>query len=210
MDFDTPEQKIEWLEQKLAEARQDRDEVVQLVNEMREHLKDADDLLDSWIEVFDMSQDERGVWIFDQQKGLFEDYARLQGEHRKLIQDWNKFVGLYNGTVAPKPSGRPLAASETQIAKVKDLRKAGHSLRAVAKDTGLSLRTVRTIIENDSGTGRKASKAQELRRREFARLRAAAFRARKKKLDALPKQIDAIRKDSARLMKAAKGLTSQG
>jgi len=35
--------------------------------------------------------------------------------HRKLIADWNKFVGQYNVTVAPKNAGRPLAASGAQV-----------------------------------------------------------------------------------------------
>ncbi len=102
-----------------------------------------------------------------------------------------------------------MAASKAQIAKVKELRKAGHSLRAVAKQTGLSLRTVRTILDNAAGRGRRADRASELRRKEFGRMRAAAFRAKKRRFEALPKEINHLLKSSATLDKAARGLTTK-
>lgn len=43
-------------------------------------------------------------------------------------------------------AGRPLAATEAQIAEVRKLRKAGGSLRDIASQTGLGLQTVRTIL----------------------------------------------------------------
>ena len=42
--------------------------------------------------------------------------------------------------------GRPLAASEAQVAAVLKLHKASKSLRWIADETSLSLQTVRTIV----------------------------------------------------------------
>lgn len=207
MDTDsTPDARIALLTHQLSEARREKDEALELVQTMREHLQESSDLIDQWIEVFDMQQDERGVWIFDRNASLFEEYKTLLDEHRSLLAEWNKFVPRYNATVAPQNIGRPLAASEAQVAEVKRLRKTGQSLREVVKATGLSMRTVRTILDKDEGKGRAAAKAHELRRKEFGRLRAAAFRARKRKLDALPKEIARVQADAKRLAKAAKGL----
>jgi hypothetical protein len=50
----------------------------------------------------------------------------------------------------PRPAGRPLAASETQVAEVRRLRANGASLRAVARSSGLGLKTVRTILARES------------------------------------------------------------
>lgn len=204
--FDTPEAEIAFLRERLDQVRGEKDEALELVAAMRENLQQTDEMLDSWIEVFEMTLDERGVWIFDQQTGLMNEHIQLQDEHRKLIAEWNKFVPQYNAAVEPKDKGRPLAASQAQAAKVKALRSAGQSLRTIAKEAGLSLRTVRTVLDNAEGKSRDDAKKAGLRRKEFARLRAAAFRARKRKLDALPKELARLQKSSAQLGKTARGL----
>ncbi len=101
---------------------------------------------------------------------------------------------------------RPLQASQAQIKEVHKLRKAGASLRAIAAQTGLGLRTVRTIVDTDAGTGRTANRTNLLRKREFDRLRAAEYRSRKRVRDGLPKRITETRKRGEELIKAAKGL----
>jgi len=115
-------------------------------------------------------------------------------------------VPIYNATISPQPVGRPLAASAAQQIDVLKRRKSGESLRGIAQATGLSFSTVRTIVGNKTGTGRQSEHAKALRRHEYDRLRAAAYRARKKQRDALPKLIAELRKDGAALIKAAKGL----
>jgi hypothetical protein len=59
------------------------------------------------------------------------------------VRDWNRFVANANG---PQPRGRPLHASDEQVQEVRQHRKTGASLRAIAAMTGLSLATVRTIL----------------------------------------------------------------
>lgn len=207
-EFDTPEAEIAYLKERLAEARREKDEALDLLNEMRESLQQSSDVIDSWIEVFEMQQDERGVWIYDSQQSLWQEHDDLLKEHARLTRDWNKFVARYNATISPKDPGRPLAASDDQIKRVHALRAASTSLRVISQETGVGLRTVRTILDNAAGKGRTAERKAELRKREFNRLRAAAFRARKRKLNALPQQIHEMQKHRDELQKAARGLAS--
>ncbi len=194
-------------DEQLKEAREERAEALLLVDAMREQVKESGELIDGWIETFDMTRGENGNWIFDPKQGkLWEAYSDLLDRHQKLARDWNKFVGEYNVTITARDLGRPLAASDAQVKDVLKRRKDGASLRAIASAMSLSLRTVRTIVDNDQGTGRTSKRTNELRRREFDRLRAAAYRARKKARDKLPKKITETRDSGAALVKAAKGL----
>jgi lambda repressor-like predicted transcriptional regulator len=56
-------------------------------------------------------------------------------------------------------AGRPIAASDTQQIAVRKMRKAGTSLRKIARDTSLGLQTVRTVL------GRPAGKDRTLKRK---------------------------------------------
>jgi hypothetical protein len=162
--------------------------------------EDHDRLIEQWIDVFEMPQDEHGTWIFDrQQSKLWEAYNDLLKRHRALVGRWNKFVTQYNATVNPRPIGRPLAASQTQQAEVLKRRKAGASLREIAAAMSLSVRTVRSILA-------KKQHVNKLRRMEFERLRAAAYRARLKSRERLPQLITEQLKNGATLVKTAKGL----
>ena len=146
---------IERLSDQIKDLRGELSQAHDLVYEMREHVEDSNGLTESWIEVFDMEQREDGVWLFDaKQSKLWDDHKALHEEHQKLIRQWNKFVGDYNSTVAPRGLGRPLQASEAQVKEVRKLRKNGASLRSIADQTGLGLRTVRTIVEKDQGADR--------------------------------------------------------
>jgi hypothetical protein len=185
---------------KIKELTTERDEAQELVDRQREHVEEADRLIEQWIDVFDMQQNEDGTWIFDpSQSELWERHETLTADHRKLIREWNKFVGEYNATVSPRPVGRPLAASAAQQAEVLRRRKAKQSLRAIAAATSLSLRTVQTILA-------KKKRSAGLRRKEFDRLRAAAYRAKRRLRDSLPEKIGEQLKIGAALVKAAKGI----
>lgn len=205
--FDLLKARFELCQGDLQRAKAERDEALELVDTMRENMQESSDLIESWIDVFDMQKNDAGFWIYNRdQVEIWKLHDELLTEFNKLVRDWNKFVPRYNATINPKNAGRPLAASDAQVAKVKELRRGGHSLRATAKETGLSLRTVRTILDNAAGKPRDDGKAKELRRREFNRMRAAAFRARKRKLEATEKELNRVLKESTRLQKAARGL----
>ena len=185
---------------KITELRDELQEASDLVVQMREHIEDSNTLIDSWIEVFGLEQNDEGTWLFDSgQSKLWSEHLDLLKKHNEMIRNWNRFVGQYNRVVAPRPPGRPLAASDEQAADVKKRRKAGASLRAIVAATGLGLRTVRSILAG-------ANRTSELRRREFDRLRAADYRARQKGRDGLPKRITDQRKRGDELVNAAKGL----
>ena len=198
---------LERQDEQIKELRQERGEAYDLVDDMRDRIEDSNALIDSWIEVFQMQQDENGIWIFDRkQSDLWNNHQELQERHRKLVRDWNRFIRNYNATVAPRQVGRPIEASDAQVKEVRKLRKSKSSLRAIAERTNLGLRTVRTIVEQDQGTDRKSKQANLLRKREFDRMKAADYRARKKARGQLPARIDQTLKRGKELVKAAKGL----
>jgi transposase len=103
--------------------------------------------------------------------------------------------------VGPISSQRAQSHASRSLPK---LRKAGASLREIVEATGLSLRTVRTIVGRAEGTDRTTKRTSELRRLELHRSRMAAYRARKRIRDALPKRINEFIKRGKDLMKRAR------
>ncbi len=196
---------LRYRDDQIKELRGDNSRAYDLVAEMNEQVEDGNSLIDSWIEAFGMEQNDDGEWAFrpDQVRDAYND---LFEKHDKMVRQWNKFVDDYNRTVAPRGLGRPLEASDAQIREVRKLRKAKTSLRGIAKQTGLGLGTVRTIVGKDAGTDRTGKRTNVLRKREIDKMRAAEYRVRKHARDLLPKRITETRKRGETLIKAAKGL----
>ena len=67
-------------------------------------------MTERWIEVFDMQQNEDGVWEWSEDAWQWEFAAKVIAEHQKLVRDWNKLVPRYNAMVSPRNFGRPLQA----------------------------------------------------------------------------------------------------
>jgi DNA-binding CsgD family transcriptional regulator len=132
------------------------------------------------------------------------NYDALHDAHVALLRRWNALVPKYNAAIVPRTFGRPLAASEAQQRQVLALRKAGKSLRAIVNTTGLSLRTVRTIIGKADGTDRTTKRTNEVRRLELNRAAMATYRARKRARDALPKRINALLQSGPELLRRAR------
>lgn len=137
---------------------------------------------------------------------LWDLLEKTLEENARLIRVWNRFVGRYNATVAPRDIGRPLAASEAQIKDVLKRHRAKASLRTIAAATSLSVRTVRTIIDKDRRGGRAGERERGIRKRVFDKVRAADFRARKRQREAFPAELNRIMERHGALLKAAKGL----
>jgi hypothetical protein len=154
------------------------------------------------IKAFNMVQDDKGLWCWD---GFIRECEEKEQKYFALRADWNKFFPKYNAVVAPRRRnfGRPLAASNAQRADVLKRRKAGQSLRSIADDTNLSLRTVRTIIDKADRVDRAT--LARLERIAPDKLAEAHLRARKRLRDALPQQINALEKRGEDLIKRAKG-----
>jgi hypothetical protein len=195
------EDKLKQRERTILELRQEAEQAQALISELRDQVQDVHDLLDSWREAFDMELGENGLWNF---MGWVNARDAEREAYAEILRDWNKFVPEYNAAVRARTIGRPLAASETQRRCVLALRKAGKSLRAIVRDTGLGIRSVRTIISKVDGTDRATKRTNELRKRELNRAAMASYRARKRTRDALPKRINALLKSGPALAKRAR------
>ncbi len=190
-------------DRRIAELTEERDNERELVSKLREYHEDAHAMIESWIEGFDMVMDDKGEWGWD--VTWEENYYELLDKYIALEDKWNKFVPKYNATVAPtlRNFGRQLLASPAQKADVLKRRKAGQSFRAIADETGLSVRTVRTIDEKADGVDR----ATLARLKKIAPDRAALAKARRsrKTHDAMPGQVNAMIKRDSELRKKLKG-----
>jgi hypothetical protein len=187
---------------RIRELRANLDKAEQLVSEMREQVEDSNTLIESWIEAFDMMLDEHtGKWRF---KPWIDTADAYHDKYVALLRDWNRFVGQYNAIVQPRNVGRPLAASDAQVAQVLKLRQRGLSLRGIADETNLGLPTVRTIV--DRRDGRDRTTVKHLARIDPDRKLEASWQARRRTRKSLPKRIDETLAKGRELIKAAKGL----
>jgi DNA-binding CsgD family transcriptional regulator/uncharacterized coiled-coil protein SlyX len=180
------ENEIKHRDRRILELKREVDEAQTLIAEMREHVQDCSDQTERFIEAFDMVLGDDGSYRWPTVQSQFNELA---DKHNALVAQWNRMVPKYNAVVAPKGIGRPLAASEAQQRQVLVMRKEGKSLRIIAAKTSLSPRTVRTIVGKAEGTDRITKRTNELRKLELNRANMAAYRARKRTRDALPKQI---------------------
>ena len=195
------EDELKQRDERIAELRADLDKAEQLVWEMREQVEDADALINSWIEGFEMVQDENGQWTSAE---WVKDCSQYRDLYIDLRNKWNKHVALFNAHVAPRNVGRPLGASDGQCADVLKLHKGGRSLRGIAEDTSLGLQTVRTIVAQVERRDRTTVK--HLQRIDPDRAAETRWKARKRMRDALPKRINETLAKGRELIKEAKGL----
>jgi len=198
------EDRIKQRDRRIDELKAEKTEVLDTADSLREQVEDLLDLQDRWIEVFELVPDDDGKYSYaDGWNRLVGKYNALLETHNKLVRQWNRYVG---DRYARDP-GRPLAASDEQVKRVRKMRKDGESLRNIAGKTGLGLRTVRTIIEQEEAVaGRTSKRLEDRRRREIARLRQAEWRARKRTVDDFPKRLAAVLDGARDAVKAAKGI----
>jgi DNA repair exonuclease SbcCD ATPase subunit len=195
------EDKLKQRDRTILELRQEAEEAQALIAELREHAQDHVETLESWIEAFEIVAGDDGHYHWP---NVYRQYNELVDSYDALRREWNRLVPKYNAAIEPRGLGRPLAASEAQQRKVLAMRKAGESLRAIVSGTGLTLRTVRTIIGKADGTDRTTKRTNEIRRLELNRNRMAAYRARKRTRDALPKRITDLLARGKSLVKRAR------
>jgi hypothetical protein len=192
------EDEIKRRDERIEELRQELDEQRDLIRRMEENVEDASNTIDSWAEAFGMVQTDDGAWTWEP---FWEERLKMIDNYNALVRNWNKYVPLINGRT--QPVGRPLAASDAQVAQVRKLRKAGRSLRWIADEMSLGLNTVRTIVAKDNGTDRTSRQEQEridLRRQQLA------WKREKRTGDALPKRAQRVVEEGHALLKEAKGL----
>jgi len=199
------EDELKAAERRVAEIKVERDEATELVERMREHVEDADRIIESWIEAFDMRRKDDGDLSWAEWVGRCE---AAQQNYVAIVREWNRFVPDYNRVIATKSIGRPLDASDAQVAQVKKLHKVGASLRGIVEETGLSFQTVRTMVGREACSDRTSRK--RLERIDPDRAAEIAERSRKRTRSALPKRIDQILQQGAELLKEAKGIIRRG
>jgi hypothetical protein len=177
------EDDLKTCDRRIEELRSEIDEQRDLITRLREHVEDADRVIESWAEAFEMVMTESGGWT----------WAPFWAQHNKLVDDWNDLVQRWNKYLPrirgePRNVGRPLAASEAQVVQVRKLRKAGRSLRGIAEDTSLGLDTVRTIVGKMSGRDRTTTKHRIRLERIDDRQRMAHLKRQRRTGNALPKR----------------------
>jgi uncharacterized coiled-coil protein SlyX len=183
--IDELEDEIKHRDRRIEELRREIDELRDLVRRMEEQVDDADNVIERWKETFDMVQTKDGHWSW---APFWDERNATIDRLNDLVRRWNKAVPIINGRA--QPVGRPLAASEAQVAQVRKLRKAGKSLRWIAEETSLTLSTVRTIVGKTDGSDRTTRKHRD--RIEPDRQQAARRKRQRRDGDALPRRAQRV------------------
>jgi transposase/uncharacterized coiled-coil protein SlyX len=196
------EDQLKQRDTRITELKAEVDEQRQLVEELREQVADSHELYESWIEAFEMVSTGNGTVTWAPWVEECESYVDRRNE---LVRKYNALADKYNALVQPRDPGRPIAASEEQQIQVRGLHllEPRCSLREIAKETGLGIRTIRTIIGKIDGTDRTSVKRAKLRRMELNKAKQASWRARKRTRDALPDRIAELQAKSEELLKRA-------
>ena len=216
------EDDVKRLTKRLDDIRCEHDETVALVSIKCETLALQEEALQNWRDQIDVFFWVEAIKDAEASRKEYADrYEALLAEaikdrkeyadrYEALLAKWNAFVPEYNEVVAQKKRnfGRPPAASNAQAARVLDLHKADQSLRSIAEDINIGVRSVRTIIDKKDGVDR-ATQAR-LERIAPDRITTTKQRALQRKLAGIPQRLKRLLKDMDRLTadldKRAKGM----
>ena len=183
------ERELKWRAERIDELKSELDKDRDLIRRFNEWAHDNTSFVESFIATWGEGTDE---------------YNKLVDKYEDLRARFNKLVGRYNRyIVVVQPIGRPLAASEAQEQDVLKRRKAGGSLRGIAEEMSLSLRTVRTIVGRADRTDRTTTKRKL---KLGIEPKPASELARRRGLNAMPRRVTGLLKDKDELVKEAKGL----
>ena len=105
--------------------RREQDEATDLIRRFDEYVEDYNATLERWREAFDMVLTDGG-WSW---KPFWDEHYDLVNRYISLVRNWNRAVPVLNAGL--QDVGRPLAASDAQVATVTKLHKAGKSLRGI-------------------------------------------------------------------------------
>ena len=155
---------------------------------MREQVEDAGGVIDSWIEAFEMVQDENGKWSYAEWTDNCVEYRERYFE---LLKQWNRHVDLFNNTTQRRNVGRPLAASAAQVTEVRKLHKAGGLRCAALPRTAGSACNDGANHHRASTTAPTAPPSSTCSASTLTGSEVLTWKARKRTRDGLPKRIDA-------------------
>ena len=191
------ERELKFRDRRINELKSEIDGLRQTVRDMEEWVKERDAYLEEFITASGLELDNDGFYrngdFIRRHQQLFDDY-------NALVTRQNKLVRRFNANVASvQPVGRPIAASEAQQDLVLKLHKAGRSSRWIAEETGLSRRTVTTVIGRSDGTDRTTSRHRlrlglEPKRKDW----------RQAAITNLPRRATGSRKEAKKLLKEAR------
>src|SRR6516165_9741537 len=110
------ERELHFKNERIAELKNEIDELHHLVQRMEEHAQEHDEYLETFITTFGLTLNDDNKW----ENGEFiEKYNTLIERNSELIDDYNKLVRSFNRNIAMvQPVGRPIAASEAQQAQI--------------------------------------------------------------------------------------------
>jgi hypothetical protein len=199
---------IAHLRDRIIELLGELDKERKLIVAMQEHIGRAHEQIEKsnqtikqWIEGFERTVADKG-WA--RKDDLIECYSNLVNKYNQLIKMWNRYIVSIKTRQA---IGRPLRASEAQQARVRKLRKLGHTVREIANETNLSFQTIRTILGHKGGVDRADKTKNKLRKIELNHHRMKSWRSRNRMGAA---QINAVLKDSRNLLKDGENLLKDG
>jgi uncharacterized coiled-coil DUF342 family protein len=198
MDY---ENRIAELERALKQRDERIKELIEDVHASWSAVSRANEQTHEWAELMDSVRD-----AYERSDEFWAEYKADREEHNELVRKWNKFVPKYNAEVAVKARnlGRPLAASPSQQENVLKRRKSGEPLRTIAYETGLSLQTVRTIIDKADGVDRAT--IARLKRIMPDKLKNARERCKQQLRQGFQRRIGEAIKEAKALSKELKGL----
>jgi DNA-binding CsgD family transcriptional regulator len=193
---------LEQRERRLQELKADLDKANDLIRRQDKHVRACAETIEVWKAAFEMKLRADGVWVWNESVVAGDKW---HDRYIGLVRKWNRNVADFNATMVRRRNvGRPLAASDAQQQTVTKLRAAGKSLRAIARQTGLGLTTVRTILDQRHRRDRASLKPLERIGQDMVEERAWRFRRRTRR--SLPRQINALRQQGDELRNEAKGL----
>jgi hypothetical protein len=188
-------------DRRLDELRAEINEQNALITELREQIEVCDGDLRRWQDTFGMVESANGTWTWEP---WINDQLELFAKYNRLVDSYNELLAFTRARVTPQPMGRPLAASNDQRQRILNHRKAGRSLRWIAEDMNLGLRTVRTVIDKKAGVDRTTLSRWQRISQDRREVRDRRRQARD--IEALPKRISASLERNAELIKEAKGV----
>jgi hypothetical protein len=196
---------IELRDKRIAELREEIDQLRALVRRAEEEVRDdMENLIEHWIALGDMHQNEDGLYVWDNDATGWAKAVEWRDKYVKVVREWNKYVGEYNAVQKPRNIGRPLGASDAQCADVLKRHEQGQSLRFISEATNLGLRTVRTIVDRKRGTDRTSRRHEQFKRIVLEREELRQLDAKKRGTDALPRRINTALSDAREFLKDAR------
>jgi hypothetical protein len=180
-------------DRRIGELRKDVELERKIVADLRELIEEYQEWIGRFEEGWEITRTNDGTLTSE---GGWDAAREYVDKYNELVRRWNRYAATI------QPVGRPIEASDAQEQEVVALRKKGVSLRGITKQTGLGLKTVRTIIahaeRNDTGTQRRAAALRiKIDRQPLIRLE-----ARRKTRDMVRRQLGKLKKRAKELAKA--------